>query len=128
MSTLMMKPAGAAVQKSKSSSLRTRIGSSSSVPSTFRPQVTCSATEKATEVPKTSVAIVGGTGTLGRQITRKALDDGFDVRVFVRPRERPADFIRDWGATTVQCDLTDPASIPAALVGVHTVIDCATAR
>jgi hypothetical protein len=28
----------------------------------------------------------------------------------------------------VQADLSDPTSLPAALVGVHTVIDCATAR
>lgn len=46
----------------------------------------------------------------------------------MRPRLSPADFLRDWGATTVQADLTDPSSLPAALVGVSTVIDCATAR
>lgn len=28
----------------------------------------------------------------------------------------------------MQVDLNDPTSIPAALVGVHTVVDCATAR
>ncbi len=28
----------------------------------------------------------------------------------------------------VQADLSDPTSLPAALVGVHTIIDCATAR
>lgn len=50
------------------------------------------------------------------------------VRCIVRPRLSPADFLRDWGATTVQADLTDPSSLPAALVGVSTVIDCATAR
>jgi hypothetical protein len=27
-----------------------------------------------------------------------------------------------------QADLSDPTSLPAALVGVHTVIDCSTAR
>lgn len=52
----------------------------------------------------------------------------YDVKCVVRPREIPADFLRDWGATVVNADLKDPASIPAALVGVHTVIDCATAR
>lgn len=50
------------------------------------------------------------------------------VRCIVRPRQNPADFLRDWGATTVQADLGDPTSLPAALVGIHTVIDCATAR
>lgn len=72
--------------------------------------------------------MVGGTGTLGRQVVRRALDEGYEVRCIVRPRMNPADFLRDWGATTVQADLLDPTSIPAALVGIHTIIDCATAR
>ena len=81
-----------------------------------------------TPVSKTTMLVVGSTGTLGRQIVRAALDDGYDVRCLVRPRESPADFLRDWGAKTISADLTDPASLPAALVGVHTVIDAATAR
>ena len=28
----------------------------------------------------------------------------------------------------MQADLNDPTSLPAALVGIHTVVDCATAR
>lgn len=81
-----------------------------------------------TPVPKNTILVVGATGTLGRQVVKKALDEGYEVRCTVRPRQNPADFLRDWGATTVQMDLTDPTSIPAALVGIHTVIDCSTAR
>ena len=36
------------------------------------------------------------------QVVRKALDEGYEVRCTVRPRQNPADFLRDWGATTVQ--------------------------
>lgn len=87
-----------------------------------------SAAFQGTPVSKSSILVIGGTGTLGRQIVRKAIDEGYDVRCIVRPRPIPADFLRDWGATTVQADLSDPTSIPATLVGVHTIIDCATAR
>lgn len=76
----------------------------------------------------TNILVVGGTGTLGRQIVRRALDEGYDVRCLVRPRPAPADFLRDWGATVVNADLSKPETIPATLVGIHTVIDCATGR
>ncbi|PHT28742.1 hypothetical protein CQW23_31669 [Capsicum baccatum] len=81
-----------------------------------------------TPVRPTSILIVGATGTLGRQVVRRALDEGYDVRCLVRPRPAPADFLRDWGATVVNADLSKPETIPATLVGVHTVIDCATGR
>lgn len=80
------------------------------------------------EVAKNSILVVGATGTLGRQVVRRALDEGYDVRCLVRPRQNPADFLRDWGATTVQADLNDLTSLPATMVGISTVIDCATAR
>lgn len=81
-----------------------------------------------TPVRPTSILVVGATGTLGRQIVRRALDEGYDVRCLVRPRPAPADFLRDWGAIVVNADLSKPETIPATLVGVHTVIDCATGR
>lgn len=81
-----------------------------------------------TPVRTTSILVVGATGTLGRQIVRKALDEGYDVRCLVRARPTPADFLRDWGANVVNGDLNKPETLPAALVGIHTIIDCATGR
>lgn len=68
-------------------------------------QLRAQAAAEGTPVPKDSMLVVGSTGTLGRQVVRKALDAGYDVRCTVRPRQTPADFLRDWGATTVQVQL-----------------------
>lgn len=101
----------------------------------MQPLVTCTSQPAAstnyapgTPVRPTSILVIGATGTLGRQIVRRALDEGYDVRCLVRPRPAPADFLRDWGATVVNADLSKPETIPATLVGIHTVIDCATGR
>ncbi|KAM1211963.1 hypothetical protein ACFX1X_003672 [Malus domestica] len=57
-----------------------------------------------TPVRPSSILVVGATETLGRQIVRRALDEGHDVRCLVRPRPTPADFLRDWRATVVNVD------------------------
>jgi hypothetical protein len=68
-----------------------------------------SAMSGGTPVRSTSILVVGATGTLGRQVVRRALDEGYDVRCLVRSRPAPADFLRDWGATVFNVHLRAPS-------------------
>jgi uncharacterized protein YbjT (DUF2867 family) len=73
------------------------------------------------------VLVVGGTGTLGRQIARRALDAGHRVRCVVRS-PRKASFLQEWGCELTRGDLLEPESLDYALEGQEAVINAATAR
>ena len=68
------------------------------------------------------ILVTGGTGYVGSRMVQKLMEQGREVRVIARDvaattAKLPA------GVTVVAGDVTDPATLPAAMAGVDTVIN-----
>ena len=73
------------------------------------------------------ILLVGATGTLGRQIPKQAIEEGHEVRCFVR-NPRKASFLQEWGCELTKGNLLNSGDIDYALQDIEVVIDSATGR
>ena len=73
------------------------------------------------------ILLVGATGTLGRQIAKRAIEVGHEVRCFVR-NPRKASFLQEWGCELTKGNLLESSDIEYALQDIDGVIDAATSR
>ncbi|WP_282154098.1 complex I NDUFA9 subunit family protein [Ruegeria atlantica] len=73
------------------------------------------------------VTIYGGSGFVGRYITRRMANEGWRVRVAVR-RPNEAMFVRPYGVVgqvePILCNVRDDASVAAAMHGADAVVNC----
>ena len=66
------------------------------------------------------ILVTGATGFVGGLLTRRLLDDGYEVRCLVRdPGSEPARALEAAGAELAAGDLTRPAGLAGALDGVR---------
>ena len=72
-----------------------------------------------------TVLVLGGTGFIGRALVKRLLQDGIGLRALVRDRSGRAAWLGQHGVELVQGDLTDTASVAAALDGVQHVFHLA---
>lgn len=70
------------------------------------------------------IVVAGGTGFLGRHISKALLEAGHDVTVLSRSPDKVAGIPELAGASAVPGDVTDAASLPTAVAGADAVVGC----
>lgn len=74
-----------------------------------------------------TVLVLGGTGFIGRALVKRLLQDGLRLRALIRETSGQAKLLAEQGVELVHGDITDTASLEAALDGIQHVYHLARA-
>ena len=77
--------------------------------------------QKVKQILNMKILLVGATGTLGRQIAKQAIEDGHEVRCFVR-NPRKASFLQEWGCELTKGNLLNSSDIEYALQDIEELL------
>jgi len=72
-------------------------------------------------LPRQTIAIVGGTGTVGKHVAATAIEQGYSVRILARRPERVQ--LNSPHAITIEGNATDETAIRSLLTGSNAVIN-----
>ena len=75
------------------------------------------------EITNEKVLVIGAAGFIGRHLTRRLVEEGYDVRAMVRGPAKIADLVKSLGLEVVRGDVEDPAAVEQAVDGCRTVIN-----
>lgn len=70
---------------------------------------------------RSKIAIIGGTGKVGKRIAAKALEEGYQVRMLVRNPEKVT--LRDDRVEVLEGDVQNPEDIQKLLIDCQVVIN-----
>lgn len=79
----------------------------------------------------TRALVIGGTGTLGQELTRQLLERGYSVRVFSRcelKQKQMADRFRGSEISYLLGDVRDPGALQRAMRDIHVAFHCAALK
>jgi nucleoside-diphosphate-sugar epimerase/predicted dehydrogenase len=89
------------------------------------PRLTPTATPTPSDLPRSTVLVLGGTGFIGQALVKRLRRDGHGVRLLSRsPQSCPAALL-NLGVEVVRGDFTQPATIDAAMEGIEYVLHLA---
>lgn len=76
-------------------------------------------------MPSNTLLVTGATGLVGSHVAERAVTEGYSVRALVRKDSPERAFLDHLGVESVVGDLTDAASLKAAVKGARWVVHCA---